>query len=515
MSTSNEARFRDLTQFNLDPASIRRLPQEFCRRNQIVVLGRVDPEGDEPVTLGMVQPDDARLLDEVRRRLGRDIEPVRLNGFEVERALALYSGAGGGIGELLIPFDGQDPGPEASPREVIDHLLQEAVRRKASDIHIETYFNDVDVRLRIDGMLHQHFTHLSPESAGEVISRLKITSNLDIAERRKAQDGRFRAVFTDGNARKPVDFRVSVVPSPAGEDAVIRVLDASQGLLPLSVLGMPRRIEETFTQLLNNPEGMVLVTGPTGSGKTTTLYAALNHLRTDTRKIITAEDPIEYYIDKINQKEETPVMSMAQLIRALMRQDPNVLLFGEIRDRDMGELALEASATGHVVLSTLHTADAVGAVVRLRSLDLEDVDIATALLGVIGQRLVRQICPQCATPTEANARQTALFGVLLEGRSLFKGVGCDACRGTGVRGRVGLFELLVVDEALQDMIAGGNSRTLLKRYAREHLGFRTMLEDGLDKLDAGGTTLDELERVLPFRQIVTERLERGEKAGQG
>ncbi len=500
---------KDLTHFELDPESMQRLGLDFSAYHRVVVLGVIDPEDQsKPVHVGLLDPDNQALLDLVAERLMRPVKPVRLNEYEIKRALNVHRGRPLTQNENIVQLPVEEPGPRSQARQTIDYLLQEAVRRKASDIHIETYFHDVDVRLRIDGILHQQFTHLSPDNVREVITRLKVLTGMDIAERRRPQDGRFQVIFVDNGERQQVDFRLSVVPSPGGEDAVIRVLDANIGLIPLDALGMPTDIQRTFTQLLHNPEGMLLVTGPTGSGKTTTLYASLLHIRAHTRKIITAEDPIEYYIDKINQKEVSDVMSMADLTRALMRQDPDVMLYGEIRDPATGDNAITAAATGHLVLSTLHTADSVGSVVRLRTLGLEDVDIAGAMLGSMAQRLVRRICPHCREPTLPTERQEILFGRLLEDHRYFEGAGCEACYGTGYKGRTGLFELLVTDERLQDMIADGASRNELRIAARRQSDFRTMLDDGLTKIDAGETTLDELMRVLPYRHIVIARQER-------
>lgn len=506
-NTSSFEHFKDLTQFELDPRSIALLPSAYCRRNHVVVLGKVDLHTDVTVKIGMLEPSNQTLVNDISARLAKQIEPIQLNRYEISRALDYEQGHPASSEEHVVRLPLGELEPDTPPRRVVNALLHMAVDRKASDIHIETYFHDVDLRLRIDGILHQVFTHMSPTNIAEIVSRLKVMAELDITEKRRPQDGRVRVVFIDGDEREAIDFRLSVVPSPAGEDVVIRVLDANIGLMPLEQLGMPAHVQKTLIQLLANPEGLVLVTGPTGSGKTTTLYAALTHMRDASRKIVTAEDPIEYYIDKINQKEVSEAMPMASLTRALMRQDPDVLLFGEIRDKETGDNAITASATGHVVMSTLHTADALGAVLRLRTLGLEDPDIAGAILGVMGQRLVRRICQQCIQPMLPTDRQATLFGELFDGVRFFEGRGCEACYNTGYKGRLGIFELLIADEALQDMIADGATRNDLRNHARAH-GFTTMLDDGLDKVGAGLTTIEELVRVLPYRHIVTGRMER-------
>ncbi|MFY0568118.1 GspE/PulE family protein [Archangium lansingense] len=508
--------FSELSQYALDRHSMRLLPEPFCRRHSVVVLGKIDAQApDAPIPIGMVDPDNQALRFRISDFLQRPIRPVKLNRYEIDSALRTGFGAGPQTkADLLIqkrPPSRQPP----TPVELVDDLLAGAFERKASDIHIESYRDDVDLRYRIDGILHQAYTDMDPESVKEVVSRIKILADMDITEHRRPQDGRIRAVIARSEDHKVVDYRVSVVPSPGGEDVVIRVLDSSAGLVPVSKLGMSPDTERLFLNLLSNPEGLILVTGPTGSGKTTTLYGALAQLNDGRKKIITAEDPIEYYVPKVNQKEVSPQMSHALLLRALLRQDPNVMLVGEIRDLETGSMALNAAATGHVVLGTLHTADAVGAVGRLRGLELDDADIADSLLAVLAQRLVRRICPKCEAPAEPTRRQKELLGSLLEGLQPRTGVGCEECRHTGYRGRTGIYELLVVDSGLQDLIAQGAHSAQIRRYARAH-GFRTLVEDALAKVAAGQTTLAELVRVIPFRQIMTALEDRQQgQGGQG
>lgn len=495
--------FAELSQFTLDPASIRLLPRAWARRNALVVLGRVDPDDTAPALIGALHPEQDAALEEAARLLGRPVEVVRLNLYEIDRALRVgYEPDTAWSAEQArrVPLRHPPAGPGATVSEILDATLAEAVRLGASDVHVETYADDVDVRLRIDGILHQRFTHLSPANAPELVSRVKVLAELDIAERRRPQDGRFRVVFADGDRFQPVDFRVSVVPSPAGEDVVMRVLDPQGGLLTVRELGLSETVAEEFVRVLQNPEGLLLVTGPTGSGKTTTLYSALAHMSDQHRKIMTAEDPIEYTLDRINQKQVTPQLPFGELLRALLRQNPDVMLFGELRDLESAGVAVSAAATGHLVLGTLHTSDALGAVVRLRGLGLDDADIAASLVASIGQRLVRRVCPGCVGPAEPTPDQLRLFGALIAGRVFQAGRGCPACLGTGYKGRVGVYELLVVDEHLQDLIADGKARHDL-RQALAARGHRTMTHDAIDKASAGLTTLDEVTRVIPYRQI--------------
>lgn len=506
--------FSELSQYTLDRHSMRLLPEPFCRRHSVVVLGKIDAQAhDVPIPIGMMDPDNQALRFRISDYLQRPIRPVRLNHYEIDKALQTGFGAGPQTKADLVIHKRPPSRQPPTPVELVDDLLAGAFERKASDIHIENYRDDVDLRYRIDGILHQAYTDMDPESVKQVVSRIKILAGMDITEHRRPQDGRIRAVLAWGPEHKVLDYRVSVVPSPGGEDVVIRVLDSSAGLVPVSKLGMNPETERLFLNLLSNPEGLILVTGPTGSGKTTTLYGALAQLNDGRKKIITAEDPIEYYVPKVNQKEVSPQMPHAMLLRALLRQDPNVMLVGEIRDLETGSMALHAAATGHVVLGTLHTADAVGAVGRLRGLELDNSEIADSLLAVLAQRLVRRICPKCEAPAEPTRKQKELLGPLLDGLQPRTGMGCEECRHTGYRGRTGIYELLVVDPGMQDLIAQGSHSAPLRRYARAH-GFRTLVEDALEKIATGQTTLAELVRVIPYRQLMAAREDRqqGQKA---
>lgn len=508
MSQGSEG-FAELSQYPLDRGSMRLLPEPFCRRHFVVVLGKVDPAARHaPVTVGMLNPDTPHVLTQIGDLLERPIRTVQLNRYEIESALETGFGAGPRITADLVIKPRLPSRTRPTAVELVDYILSIAVEKKASDIHIESYSTDVDLRLRIDGILHQLYTDMSPESVQEVVNRLKVLAQMDITERRRPHDGRIRAVIEFGESqRKVIDYRVSIVPSPAGEDVVIRILDSNAGLVPVGQLGMSQDMQRTFLQLLVNPEGLVLVTGPTGSGKTTTLYSALAQLNDGRRKIITAEDPIEYFVPKVNQKQVSEHMPYTTLLRSLLRQDPNVLLVGEVRDLETGSTAVNAARTGHIVLGTLHTADAMGTIGRLRGLELDDTDIADALLAVLAQRLARRICEKCSEPREPTAEQQALFGRLLDGVAPRAGRGCEHCHHTGYRKRIGLFELLVVDPGLQDLIAAGSHNAQLRKYARER-GFKTMVDDGLEKIAAGLTTLDELVRVVPYRHILATRDER-------
>ncbi len=493
--------FVELAHFELDAASIQLLPLGFCARNGVVVLDVVEPGAEDAVTVGMVEPHDEAVLEALAHRWGRPVEAVPLNQYEVDRALDVgYPGTRDVEGLPVLDMRASPPGPAATATELVDDALMHAIGKLASDLHIEAYPDDVDVRIRVDGVLHQLTTRISPANLAAVVGRVKAVASLDLAERRAPQDGRFRCVVKDGDHRSLRDFRVSVLPGPTGEDVVIRVLDTVGGLRPVTKLGLGEDDTATLLGLLQNPEGLVLVTGPTGSGKTTTLYSALMELRDPTRKVLTVEDPIEYWLPKINQKQVGPKAGFAELTRAFLRQDPDVLLVGEIRDEETARAAARAAATGHLVLSTLHAADPVGTIVRLQGLGLPDDVIAECLLAVLGQRLARRNCDRCLQPAFLTAEQEQLLGDRAKGLDPKRGAGCDRCRGTGYVGRIGLFELAVITPALQDLITSGASPSELRRHLEED-GHRTLVDDALGKVRAGLTSIDEVLRVIPRRMI--------------
>ncbi len=506
-SAEEPSAFVELPQLEVDERSVRLLDRELCLEKRVVVLGKVDPRGSEPVKVGMLPPVRRSLLREVGRLLGREVRPVPLNDWEIRRAIDLgYGGAGPGVdaGSLLLhsvpafTFAAGAPVPE-----LLDEILGRAVELGASDIHIETYDQDVDVRFRVDGMLRQVATALARDNVQAVIARLKVLAGLDIAERRRAQDGRVQAVYRGrrGNPAEArprgIDFRLSVVPGPFGEDAVLRILD-SAAPLALDRLGLGDEMRSTLERLISSPEGMLLVTGPTGSGKTTTLYAAIHHINTPENKILTAEDPIEYYFPKTNQKQVSEQMSFADYARAFLRQNPDVILIGEVRDEETADAAVRAAQTGHLVLSTLHTGDAVSAVARLRTLGVETPLIAGCFLGSLSQRLLRRLCEHCRAETSPDETEARRFRLPADDRRFFRAAGCEACAGTGFRGRLGVYELFAPDEELADLIAHGEPPSRLRHAARER-GMRTLLDDALAKARAGLVPLAEILRAVPYR----------------
>ena len=497
--------FNELAQYEVDERSVRLLDHDLCLEKRVVVLGKVDPHGSDPVKVGMLPPVKRSLVREIGERLGRPVRPVPLNDWEIRRAIDLGWGeAGPGIdaGSLLLhavpafTFAVETPVPE-----LLDEILGRAVELGASDVHIESYDQDVDVRFRVDGTLRQVATALARDNIQSVLARLKILACLDIAEHRRAQDGRIQAVYRergqDRSISRGIDFRLSIVPGPFGEDAVLRILD-SAAPLALDRLGFDPGMRSTFERLITSPEGMLLVTGPTGSGKTTTLYAAIHHINTPENKILTAEDPIEYYFPKTNQKQVSEQMSFADYARAFLRQNPDVILIGEVRDEVTADAAVRAAQTGHLVLSTLHTGDAVLTISRLRTLGIEPSLIAGCFLGALSQRLLRRLCEHCRVEAAPDENETRRLHLAEGDRHFFRPKGCDACAGTGFRGRLAVYELFVPDEDLADLIAHGEPPNRLRAAARER-GMRSLLDDALAKARAGSVPLSEILRAVPYR----------------
>ncbi|NOQ77643.1 MAG: type II secretion system ATPase GspE [Methylococcaceae bacterium] len=375
--------------------------------------------------------------------------------------------------------------------KLINALLSEAVKMQASDIHIEPFEQALLVRVRVDGVLRE-LIRPNRKLAPLLVSRLKVMAKLDIAEKRIPQDGRI-ALKIGG---RPVDVRVSSLPSKHGERIVLRLLDKQAGRLNLTSLGMPDSLLEQLKGLLEKPHGILLVTGPTGSGKTTTLYAGLSILNDESRNILTVEDPIEYDIDGIGQTQVNTKadMTFAKGLRAILRQDPDVVMVGEIRDLETAQIAVQASLTGHLVLSTLHTNTAVGAISRLTDMKVEPFLFASSLLGVLAQRLVRKLCDHCKQPHEASSADKKRMSLDdAEPASLWQAVGCSECNNTGYAGRTGIYELLVVDESLREMIHNEEGEPDIVKYIRQHTP--SMRDYGYTLVTDGVTTLEEVLRV--------------------
>ncbi len=479
-----------------------RLPFTFAKRYGVLVRGLADGSAD-CVYRPPVSP---TAVAEVRRHLGLPLKltavPVEdfdellretyesghesmraVEGFEGETDLAHLAQ------ELPEQADLLESDDDAPIIRLINAVLTQAVRENASDIHIEPFENRLVVRFRVDGILRE-VLQSKRGVAPLVVSRIKVMSKLDIAEKRLPQDGRISLKV----AGRSVDVRVSTIPSGHGERVVLRLLDKQAGRLELESLGMDRHTQGLMDELIHKPHGILLVTGPTGSGKTTTLYAALERLNDNTRNIMTVEDPIEYYIDGIGQTQvNTKVeMTFARGLRAILRQDPDVVMVGEIRDLETAQIAVQASLTGHLVLSTLHTNTAAGALTRLRDMGIEPFLLSSSLIGVLAQRLVRVLSPNTRVPFEAGEYERRLLGLQPEQPSptLFR-PGRDA--GGGYRGRTGIYELILVDDAMRTMIHDGASEQELERHARQVTP--SIRDDGLARVQRGETTIEEVLRV--------------------
>jgi general secretion pathway protein E len=483
----------------------RRLPFAFAKRHGVFVE---DVEADEPIAVFREDTQPSSIA-EVRRVLGRRLKLRRVEAEEFDQLLqASYEGGSNSAMQMVEGLEEEDdlfrvaqelPEPsdllesedDAPIIRLINAVLAQAVKENASDIHIEPFENRLVVRFRIDGVLHE-VLQSRRAVAPLVVSRIKVMSKLDIAEKRLPQDGRISLKV----AGRAVDVRVSTIPSGHGERVVMRLLDKQAGRLQLEALGMDGQTERLVDKLIRKPHGILLVTGPTGSGKTTSLYAALARINDRSRNIMTVEDPIEYYIDGIGQTQvNTKVdMTFARGLRAILRQDPDVVMVGEIRDLETAEIAVQASLTGHLVLSTLHTNTAVGAVTRLRDMGVEPFLLSSSLLGVMAQRLVRILCDKCKQPSTPNEAERAVLKLPPgEQMTIHRAGGCDVCSGTGYRGRTGIYEMVEIDDEMRGMIHEGASEQALEHYARTRTpGIR---DDGLQKVVEGTTTLEEVVRV--------------------
>jgi len=388
----------------------------------------------------------------------------------------------------------KDKASEAPVIRLVNLIISRAVDSGATDIHFEPFENKFVIRYRIDGVL-QDVESPPKRLQRAIISRVKIISKLNIAERRLPQDGRLKLRVLG----KEIDFRISTIPTQFGESLVMRILDQSKLLLDLEQLGFPSDTFETFKKMLHTPYGLILVSGPTGSGKTTTLYSALQRINEPERKIITIEDPVEYQLHGINQIQVNYHIGLkfASGLRSIVRQDPDVILVGEIRDTETAEIAIQSALTGHLVFSTLHTNDAAGSITRLLEMGVEDYLLASSLVGVMSQRLVRVLCPFCKEKTEIGIEFYHEMGLDQEKAkeiSVFKSVGCEECRGTGFKGRTGIYELMLISEKIRELILSRRSSSQIKKVALEE-GMRTLREDGWSKVKQGITTVPEVLRV--------------------
>ncbi len=497
----------DLAKLQPSASFVQKVPIHFARSKK--VLGLASDNGH--VLVAMTNPNDAQTLDVLRRRLGGVVKVVAVDEKNLHAAINVAYGQQTGAAQAFVEkLDRQQVMEEVqglAAREdllnvadrapvikLVNLILFEAVQQEASDIHVQPYEDKLMVRLRMDGVLFDVFT-LPGGVREEVTSRVKVMGKMNIAEKRLPQDGRATVQVGD----RVIDLRISSVPASHGERVVIRLLDKSARLYTLNELGMDARAHDRFARLIGVEHGLILVTGPTGSGKSTTLYASLGQINSKQHNIITLEDPIEYQLDGISQIQisDKKGMTFASGLRSVLRQDPDIVMIGEIRDHETAVLAIQAALTGHLVFSTLHTNDAASAVTRLLDLGIEPYLVSSSLVGVLAQRLVRKVCRQCGQkyePTEAELAALHYQPGAEELEKYRKGMGCKACRGTGYHGRIGCFELLMMDDRIRGLVQARETASAINRAAVE-AGMHHLSDDGLAKVAKGLTTLDEVMRV--------------------
>ncbi len=496
----------DLNDTEVDPKILKLVPADFASKHLILPLRRVG----RTLTVAMANPTDLSVIDDLKFVTRFDIDAVVAGEYTLRKAIdRYYEISNDGLGDLLDEWEEEEVElveeeeyeystaqltaqvEEAPVVRLINGILADAVKRGASDVHIEPYEHEVRVRYRIDGTLRE-IVKPPLRMKAALTSRVKILADLNIAERRVPQDGRIKLKI----GRRIVDFRVSTLPVLFGEKIVLRILDQGSLSLDLEKFGMGQKAEKDFLHAIAQPFGMVLVTGPTGSGKTTTLYSALNRMNTSDTNIMTAEDPVEYNLPGINQVQVRSEigMSFAKALRAFLRQDPNIIMVGEIRDLETGGIAVKAALTGHLVLSTLHTNDAASTVTRMIDMGIEAFNVASAVKLITAQRLVRRICNNCRVETTYETAVLEASGFTSEevaSMTFFRGEGCDACVDTGYAGRQGLYEVMAMNAQLRLMVLRGASTDELKQSAVED-GMVTLRLDGLQKVRDGITTLDEV-----------------------
>ncbi len=498
----------NLQDFEIDPEVIKLVPEEVARKHTVIPVNRAGAA----LIVAMSDPSNILAIDDLKFLTGYNIEIVVASEVAIEEALENHYATKVSYEEVLDDFDedeiefGDDEedvnivdlekeSGEAPVVRLVNYILLAAIKKGASDIHVEPYEKMFRVRFRIDGVLYEeHAPPLKLKNA--IVSRLKIMSNLDIAERRLPQDGRIKLKLGKG---KEMDFRVSVLPTLYGEKTVLRLLDKSNLQLDMTKLGFEAEPLADFKDAIHQPYGMVLVTGPTGSGKTTTLYSALAELNKIQDNISTAEDPVEFNLPGINQVQmhEEIGLNFAASLRSFLRQDPDIIMVGEIRDYETAEIAVKAALTGHMVLSTLHTNDAPSTINRLLNMGVEPFLVTSSVNLIVAQRLARKVCMDCRTQVDGNPQGLIDLGVSPEDAKsmrLYKGVGCRTCNNTGYKGRIALYEVMVMGDVLKDLVLQGASAAELKAEAIR-LGMATLRMAGINKLAEGTTTMEEVLRV--------------------
>ena len=510
LSTYHKMEYVDLNEVDISEDIIELMPESVARENLVLPMN----ENDGRLKVLISDPGDVDTLEKLRFILNRDVKPALATRSQISEAINRFYGQVEGesadsilqeFTDTAIDFTETEDDTESSNDDSVDEhsapivrlvqlMITEAVQLRASDIHVEPFEDRVRIRYRIDGVLHERDS-LPRRQLGAILSRIKILSKIDIAERRRPQDGRIKVSVGE----KELDLRVSIIPTNHGQSAVMRLLDKDNIRISVRQLGFSEETFKIFSGLIRRPNGIILVTGPTGSGKTTTLYASLNSLNRPDKKIITAEDPVEYYLPGINQVEvkHSIGLDFARIIRSMLRQAPNIILVGEMRDAETVSMGVQASLTGHLVFSTLHTNDAPSAITRMVDMGVPGYLVASSVVAILAQRLVRTICPKCKTkssPSEEIIKQVGLTAEQVEGANFMRGKGCSSCNKTGYRGRIGIYELMMIDSKVRRMIFDGSSTQVI----REHVtaaGMTTLFGDGVKKVLEGVTTFEEVYRV--------------------
>ncbi|MBI3648777.1 MAG: Flp pilus assembly complex ATPase component TadA [Actinobacteria bacterium] len=493
--------FVDLTEYPIDAGLTTLLPDALARRYRAIPIG----ERDGKLLVAMSDPANVYALDDIRTITGRDVQPVVATASDVEQAIQKYSRMDGQVEALASEASEQLTDDDAEITSALEEapivrlvtaIMTQAVADRASDVHIEPMEKDVRVRFRVDGVLHE-VMHSPKNIQGGLISRLKVMADLNIAEKRIPQDGRI-SMRVGG---KQLDLRVATLPTVFGEKVVIRVLDKSQALMRLEDLGFLEDSYRRYEQSFRKPYGAILVTGPTGSGKSTTMYATLNILNQEDKNIITVEDPVEYRLGGVNQMQVNPKagLTFASALRSILRADPDIVLIGEVRDRETAMISVEAALTGHLVLTSLHTNDAASAITRLIEMDVETFLVASAIDCVVAQRLGRKLCERCREAYQPDETELAAAGFpeweWADVRELYRPTGCSACSNTGYRGRIGLYEVMVMSEEIERLTVERASADAMRAVSIEQ-GMLTLREDGLEKTRLGLTSIEEVARVV-------------------
>ena len=489
----------DLSSYIIDLETLKLIPESMAQQYKAMPIFKIG----NSLTVAMADPKDIVAIDNMSRKAKCGIEAVLSAEGPILSAIVQYYRTASSFEDVIKDIDKEkklqvdssgfdskqlaEIAEEAPVIKLVNMIIMQAVKDRASDIHVEPEEERLVIRFRIDGILHEMFSppkHLEPA----FMSRIKVLSKMDIAEKRKPQDGRFNMRAMD----RDIDFRVSSFPTIYGENIVIRILDRGAILLGLDKIGFSQDIQKEFGKLIKHPHGIILVTGPTGSGKTTTLYSALSTIDSEEKNVITIEDPVEYHLGRIRQSQVNTKagLTFASGLRSILRQDPDIIMVGEIRDKETAEISVQAALTGHLVFSTLHTNDAAGALSRLIDMGIEPFLISSSTIGILAQRLVRKICDKCKEEYSPSADILDGLG-LGQKNTFFKGEGCDACKNTGYRERIGIFELLIVNDEIRKLVVDKASSDIIKKIAIE-AGMKTLRDDGLDKVLKGITTPEEV-----------------------